>query len=355
MNAGRGRVAPLSLALMVLLLFASLSASVVFVLPAAGASSVLYGCSSDFDGSASSLYSVDPSTGAATLVGKMGITDCSGLFFIGAELYAVNDNASGLYQVDADTGAAAFVGPFGSQLYPRSYITSLATYNSTYALGVGTPDGSWYNIPSSGTVVNQGVARYYPVTCDVDGMGLVYGTLYKTATFCGSGYTGLWSIGDPNDGGAASYIGDQNSSLLCGGGQTGQAGIGSMVGISGSLYSALSCGVGSAFPPSSTYLITTDPATGNETIVGKTQLGLFGLAYGQASAPTSRTPPPSPCGLPGYPSCSASTTSVAVTNSPAPGPLPSRRLDLEVALLAVAAGTVTGIAIWSSVANRRRS
>ena len=77
----------------------------------------------------SSLYTIDPATGAATLVGPMGVTQCSGLDFgPGGILYAgaaaPDDEGDALYTVNTATGAATFIGTSNNCGPP---ITDLAT------------------------------------------------------------------------------------------------------------------------------------------------------------------------------------------------------------------------------------
>lgn len=81
------------------------------------AEDTLFVCSSG--GGASRLYRVDPATGAATVVGEMGISRCSGLAVRKSTgtLYAVGENpatgTNALFTVNVTTGAATPVGTTG--------------------------------------------------------------------------------------------------------------------------------------------------------------------------------------------------------------------------------------------------
>ena len=89
----------------------------------------------------SSLYRVDPATGAATLVGAHGITDLFGLELDPTTgiLYGSGESPSGLYRLDKGTGAAALVGDAGTEA------DDLAWYPPTGELfGLGAGGGDVY-------------------------------------------------------------------------------------------------------------------------------------------------------------------------------------------------------------------
>jgi hypothetical protein len=79
------------------------------------ASQTLYGCTSGLGGGLSSLYTIDPATGTATLVGSMNIIKgCSAIAFgPSGVLYATgatNAGTESLFTVNTATGAATLVG-----------------------------------------------------------------------------------------------------------------------------------------------------------------------------------------------------------------------------------------------------
>ena len=65
------------------------------------------------DGGTGSLYTVNTTTGAATLVGALGIGDPGDLAAIGTILYLVSYSTDNFYTVNTSTGAATLVGSLG--------------------------------------------------------------------------------------------------------------------------------------------------------------------------------------------------------------------------------------------------
>jgi hypothetical protein len=67
------------------------------------------------DRGASGLYSLDPTTGASTLIGFTGIGPVSGLAYDGATMYGIvgSGPVDSLYTIDLTTGIASLVGPTG--------------------------------------------------------------------------------------------------------------------------------------------------------------------------------------------------------------------------------------------------
>jgi hypothetical protein len=164
-------------------------------------------------GSPSSLYKIDPSTGAAALIGPIDYNGVTGLSFgpdgtlyasaKGDGLYADGFQHSILLTIDTTTGAGTFVGEIGSSANPTDagrmpdisfspngrlygsaamvgalYNHALYTINTTTGAGtlVGTtgfgstlgngmdfaPDGKLYSTPTD--VVNNCLARLNPMT-----------------------------------------------------------------------------------------------------------------------------------------------------------------------------------------------
>ena len=104
---------------------------------------VLYGCNGgggDDVPNPSNLYLINPATGAATLVGPMGISRCSGLAFSAdGTLFAVGQDPDGvedetsLFTVDPSTGAATLVGPSPHSFGPRVAGLSFRSDNKLFA------------------------------------------------------------------------------------------------------------------------------------------------------------------------------------------------------------------------------
>ena len=70
------------------------------------------------DAGTDSLYTVDPATGAATLVGVLGTNEPSGLASHAGTLYMVDLGTDSLYTVDPATGDATLVGVLGTNAAP---------------------------------------------------------------------------------------------------------------------------------------------------------------------------------------------------------------------------------------------
>lgn len=75
------------------------------------------------------LYSVNRSTGLATLIGSHGLTDLFGLAYDSANnvLYASSDDNSRLYTLDTGTGAATQVGYMGEEMCGLAYNSTTDT------------------------------------------------------------------------------------------------------------------------------------------------------------------------------------------------------------------------------------
>jgi streptogramin lyase len=105
-------------------------------------------CSSD---AAMCLYSLDPTTGAATLVGGSEIGPVTGLAADCTGVYAATFADSVLYRVDTTTGALTEIGPTG--VTPAVQGLSFATDGTLWALGAEVESGpfhSWTIDPTSG-------------------------------------------------------------------------------------------------------------------------------------------------------------------------------------------------------------
>jgi len=65
-------------------------------------------------GTDTNLYSVDPTTGVATLIGAMGVTSMTGIAINNAgEMFGHSIVTDSIYSIDTSTGAATLIGPTG--------------------------------------------------------------------------------------------------------------------------------------------------------------------------------------------------------------------------------------------------
>jgi hypothetical protein len=167
---------------------------------------ILYGTDSFND----TLYSIDPSTGATTLIGLLGGERIHGLAFDGATgtlLGAPGLSGDGLYQIDTSTGAATLIGHIGFFFEdPRDTVSGLGFHPQTNVLygSISGPNrvGKLITIDTStgkGSPIAEtqpltGIA-FHPVTGDLygvdNGAGLDPDALYAVdivtglATFIG--------------------------------------------------------------------------------------------------------------------------------------------------------------------------
>ncbi|MGA3185701.1 MAG: PEP-CTERM sorting domain-containing protein [Bryobacteraceae bacterium] len=103
--------------------------TVACVTGTAFASSIVYGA-----GDNNSLYTINPATGATTLVGAMGV-NIYDIAEFGGKLYGISA-ASNLYSISTTTGAATDIGSTGQEF-------NALTFSSTgvlYAAGIDTTD-----------------------------------------------------------------------------------------------------------------------------------------------------------------------------------------------------------------------
>ena len=117
------------------------------------ATDTLYGVSSHDNG----LYVIDKATGAATLVGTSGLSSFTNLGWdsLAGIMYATNSGADSFYTINLSTGAATLVGPLNGPTNPNGlafdadanvlYLVDNTTdtlYTINRATGVATPIGS---------------------------------------------------------------------------------------------------------------------------------------------------------------------------------------------------------------------
>ena len=124
-------------------IFISLNTQTAFAQP------ILYGLDSFGRSSSvtSSLYTIDTTTGAATLVGSTGFIRCSGMDFDSSgTLFATCERTntdSVLVKIDTSTGLATEVGPTGAEVFLRTNnISDISFRNSDGVLfGYGATNG----------------------------------------------------------------------------------------------------------------------------------------------------------------------------------------------------------------------
>jgi len=153
-------------------------------------SGLLYGVDDDTN----KLLSIDITTGVATAVGSLqtpGSTSFNdmGLAFIGNTLYMSSTTSSGvgsLFTVNTSTGAASLVGNFGGSLKVRS----LGAYGGVLY--------GWSNVDTlvtlnttTGAATTKGSFGLHPVTIGQDGMDVdpATGTIWSIAEVEGRTYT----------------------------------------------------------------------------------------------------------------------------------------------------------------------
>ena len=279
---------------------------------AAGDGEVLYGCTGGSGGAgdveaggnigggggesrvgvanASNLYIINTATGAATLVGAMGINRCSGLSFSPAgTLFAVgedpeNPDDTSLFTVNPNTGAATLVGPsphsFGSTIADISFRSDGALFGYLEANdGLGT-------LNTTTGAVNELGATNTPSCCGngiaFDAANVLFHTNdYQLNTL--NQTTGQYTLvalhtwpavdcpAEEEEPGARINAMDFNSG--------------------GTLFGSLNCGWGGAGP---NYLTIINKSTGAVTDIGATVDGLDGIAFAPAPPPTPTPTPPPP-------------------------------------------------------------
>lgn len=122
-----------------------------------GADGTLYGAGTALGSTISNLYSVNRTTGVASLIGSTNATSIQGLDFNDAKgvLYAYNGNGDaatrGLRTVNTTTGASTFIGPVGGS--GTLNLASIAFTPDGTLWGSNT-SGLWTINPATGVAVN---------------------------------------------------------------------------------------------------------------------------------------------------------------------------------------------------------
>lgn len=159
------------------------------------------------------LYQVSPTNGAVTAVGSGSVqyyglgSTTSGLYALGAYTSANNGPLFNLYSVDPSSGAATLVGPVGS-VGPSS-AWSLSTGSSTLYL---TDNSNLYSLDT-----NTGAATRIssPGVTNLTSAALVYenGTLYAGVDSCNPPCNeSVWTLNAAS--GAATYVADASNTGL---------------------------------------------------------------------------------------------------------------------------------------------
>ena len=222
----------------------------------------LYGCTGTFP---AKLYRINIVTGAAVQIGPMGMNNCTGLAFdpTSGTLYAAALDSSvlqfSLWQVDPTTGASTLIGPMVGG------VSSNIAFRADGALYVYEgPPTQRFGPVNLGT----GAASLLPPTgTDGQGNGMAFaadGRLLHANNFTlnrldlGSGAAvPLFNLGFPASPAC-------NAAAI-----SGLAGRGP-----GALYGVMSCNGGA---PS--YLVTVDPSSGAVAVIGETINSLTGIAF----------------------------------------------------------------------------
>jgi len=149
----------------------------------------IYGSAYPMSMGASTLYNIDPNTGAATEIGSIGFNGVSSLDFSeSGTLYGVGTTAGGVQElitINTTTGAGTAVGPTGVDA--SDHFQDIAFRHADNTL-YGYEDGAIYTFN-----ITTGVATYLGDTGDgfPSGNGLAFSpfdTLYK------ADYQDLWTI-----------------------------------------------------------------------------------------------------------------------------------------------------------------
>ncbi len=271
----------------VLLAIGCLVALLALPMSAFAQEEVLYGCNGgggDDVPNPSNLYLINPATGAATLVGPMGIASCSGLAFDGSGvLYAVgrdpanpNDRFS-LFTVNPNTGAATLIGEshhsFGGEGVSRISDLSFRSDNRLFAYL------EW----------EDGLGRLNKATGAVNELGFT-----NTPSCCGNGiaFDAADTLFHANEEqlntlhqttGQFTLVGLHTwPNVYCPVDEEGDPRINALdFNSGGTLFGSLNCGRGGSGP---NYLVRVNTTTGKVRNIGVSVDGLDGIAFGEAEA-----------------------------------------------------------------------
>jgi outer membrane protein assembly factor BamB len=125
-------------------------------------------------GSSSSLYTVDTTTGATSLIGSTGIV-VNGLEYHNGTLYATERNDGGLYTLDTSSGASSLVGGFGAHGSGTPVLLAIDSSGNGYTWVEGNDDLATIDL-TTGTVSilgDSGISTYE------HGLAFLGSTLYQ--------------------------------------------------------------------------------------------------------------------------------------------------------------------------------
>jgi hypothetical protein len=240
-------------------------------------------------GSASSLYTVDPTTGAVTLVGAVGVS-LNGIAYDSqnSTLYGIAGSSnSNLVTINTTTGAATVVGSLGNSIAAQGIAYNSAT-NTLYAYSkipasTSFPEGLYTLNTTTGaaSIVGSGSMLGFTSSGDglaVDSSGRVYLAPGGASGGSGQPHANLYTINSTT--GLASQ-GPSFSGAPLANSQMKAMSFDS----SGNMY-GLDFIPGGAF---TTDLVSINPTTGAITNIGSTQNGLDGISF----APSAAVPEPS--------------------------------------------------------------
>jgi hypothetical protein len=240
-------------------------------------------------GSSSSLYTIDPKTGVATLVGAVGIS-LNGIAYDSHNgmLYGIAGSSSNnLVTINTTTGAATVVGSLGNSIVAQALAYDSAT-NTLYAyskMPASTmfPEGLYTLDTATGAATKVGAGSQLGFSSSgnglaVDSSGTIYlapggasggGSQPNAHLYTISAMTGLASQGPAFSG--APLANSQMKAMS--------------FDSSGNMY-------GLDFVPGGSFitdLVSIDPSTGAITSIGSTKNGLDGIAFVPSAVPEPST------------------------------------------------------------------
>jgi hypothetical protein len=222
------------------------------------------------------LYLINPATGAASLVGPMGISRCSGLAFSAdGTLFAVGqdpdnpEDETSLFTVDPSTGAATLVGPSPHSFGPRIAGLSFRSDNKLFAY-LESDDGLGRLNKATGAVNELG----YTNTPSCCGNGIAFDA---ADTLFHANEDQLNTL-DQTDG-QFTLVGLHTWPLVdCRRRRPGPRINALDFNSGGTLFGSLNCGRGGSGP---NYLVRVNTTTGKVIDIGPTVDGLDGIAFWQ--------------------------------------------------------------------------
>ena len=252
---------------------AILAISVFAVIPmTASAQQVLYGATGG--GGSSNLYTIDPSTGAANLIGPIGFLVSGIAFAPDRTLYGAGHG--GFIQIDPTTGAGTFIAPINMPAGSTCSDISFAPDGTLYCYNEA---GDGWGIIDPNTGANAWIG-WTGLSCCGNGMDVASdGTVYH------GNEDGLNTINPLTGAGTPLFPWTLPGGIDPAGSYRPNA---FDFDASNMLYASLNGGSGGSGP---TYLVTIDTSNGVMTLVGQTLDNLDALAFTSAPAPVPALTP----------------------------------------------------------------